>query len=182
MTIACGDSTTGNTPGMSQLKVLLTDAPGDVLEAWVSIDEIYLQGGGRTVLMDEPVSANLVSLADETLTLLQGVEIPAGSYSELRFVISGACILVEGATENTVYKTSPAYDCPAAGGATGNLVAPSFDASGLKVHFGEPLVLAEGETTLLVDFDVAQSFGQEGGQSGNWVMHPVITGEKLTAP
>ncbi len=28
--------------------------------------------------------------------------------------------------------------------------------------------------TLLVDFDVAQSFGREAGRSGRWVMHPVV--------
>lgn len=91
-------------------------------------------------------------------------------------MISGACILVEGETENTVYTTSSEFDCPAEGDATGSLITPSLDASGLKVNFTEPLVL-EGETTLLVDFDVAESFGQQAGQSGNWVMHPVINGQ-----
>jgi hypothetical protein len=30
------------------------------------------------------------------------------------------------------------------------------------------------QKVLLVDFDVAESFGQEGSGSGQWVMHPVI--------
>jgi hypothetical protein len=115
------------------------------------------------------------------MTLLGGVEVPAGAYGQLRFVVSGACILVEGATGNTVYKTSPEFECPAQGDAEGLLIAPSFDASGLKVEFGGSLELAEGETTLLVDFDVAQSFGQVAGQSGSWVMTPVITGEQVVA-
>jgi len=179
---ACGEPATVNTSGNARVTVLLTDDPGDVLEAWVTIDEIYLQGDGRSVLLDEPVSANLVALVDETMTLLQDVVVPAGTYAALRFVISGACILVEGETETTVYSTSPEYECPAEGDATGTLVAPSFDASGLKVNFPESLVLDEGETTFLVDFDVAESFGQQAGQSGMWVMHPVITGQQQEAP
>jgi hypothetical protein len=27
-----------------------------------------------------------------------------------------------------------------------------------------------------VDFDVAESFGKQAGQSGKWVMHPVLKG------
>jgi hypothetical protein len=32
-----------------------------------------------------------------------------------------------------------------------------------------------------VDFDVQQSFGQVAGQSGQWVMHPVVTGGEIEA-
>jgi hypothetical protein len=32
---------------------------------------------------------------------------------------------------------------------------------------------------LLVDFDVEQSFGQLAGQSGMWVMRPVVTGGEI---
>lgn len=64
----------------------------------------------------------------------------------------------------------------------GLLIMPSFNASGLKVNFPGSLTLGEGETTLLVDFDVAQSFGKEAGQSGKWEVRPVITGEKVAPP
>jgi aerobic-type carbon monoxide dehydrogenase small subunit (CoxS/CutS family) len=37
-------------------------------------------------------------------------------------------------------------------------------------------VTVEGETALLVDFDVAESFGKQAGQGDKWVMHPVLKG------
>lgn len=59
----------------------------------------------------------------------------------------------------------------------GVLQTPSFDQSGLKVNLPQGELELEGEsTTWLVDFDVAESFGQEAGGSGQWVMNPVITG------
>ena len=33
---------------------------------------------------------------------------------------------------------------------------------------------------VLVDFDVSQSFGHQAGNSGRWVMHPVIKGATIT--
>jgi len=42
---------------------------------------------------------------------------------------------------------------------------------------GSALELSGGEKTLLVDFDVTQSFGHE---ASGWVMHPVITGGEIT--
>ena len=42
---------------------------------------------------------------------------------------------------------------------------------------GEPALIfaaEDGETILITDFDVSQSFGHERGHSGRWVMHPVI--------
>lgn len=181
----CSGDGSGPDGGTARVTLQLTDAPGDITTAMVTIEEIYLQGeGGRVVLMDEPVTTDLLTLAASTQTLLEDVEVPAGTYSQLRFVISGAYIEVErtgGATD--IFASASDYE-GLPGGATvfGLLQMPSLGASGLKVNFTEPLTLAEGETTLLVDFDVAQSFGKEAGQSGKWVMHPVITGEKVPPP
>lgn len=171
--------------GTARVTLLLTDAPGDIKTAMVTIEEIYLQGGGgRVVLLDEPVTTDLLTLVDDYQTLLAGVEVPAGSYSQLRFVISGAYIEVEregGATE--FFASASDYEgLPENATVAGLLIMPSLNSSGLKVNFAGALTLEEGETTLLVDFDVAQSFGKQAGQSGRWVMHPVITGEKIEAP
>ena len=55
--------------------------------------------------------------------------------------------------------------------------APGGAQTGLKVNLPQDDLALEGEsTTWLVDFDVAESFGQEAGGSGQWVMSPVITG------
>jgi hypothetical protein len=174
----------------SRVTVLLKDAPGDVLEAVVTIDRIYLQGGedaaaegteaesqeaGQVILLDEPVTVDLLTLADQWMTLVDGVEVPSSQYGQLRFVISGAYIKVETETGEQIFASSPDYaGLPAGAEVTGELQMPSFAQSGLKVNFQGGLSL-QSESTLLVDFDVAESFGKEAG-SGMWVMHPVLNG------
>lgn len=182
---ACSD--TSSPEGSARLSILLTDAPGDVLEAVVTIDQIYLQGGspdseeeapegGRLYLLDEPVTVDLLTLADEWMTLIEGAEIPAGTYGQLRFIVSGAYLRVEEESGNRIYATSSDYaGLPEDAEVGGDLIAPSFAQSGLKVNFPGG-VTVDGETTLLVDFDVAESFGKQAGQSGKWVMHPVLKG------
>lgn len=176
---SCSDSTSA---GNAKLSILLTDAPGDVKAAVVTIDEIYLQGSGRVVLMDQPVTTDLLTLANSTADLVQDAVVPAGSYGQLRFVVSGAYIEVENGDGTTsIYATSPDYaGLPAGAQVAGTLQTPSFDASGLKVNLpGGALHLAAEEKILLVDFDVSQSFGQSAGGSGGWVMHPVLKATDL---
>lgn len=180
---ACSDSS--GPEGDRRVSVLLTDAPGDILEAHVTIDRIYLQsaddateGDGRVTLMDEPVTVDLLTLTDELMALVEDAVIPAGEFSQLRFVISGGYIVVEGAEgeDPRIFATSEDYsELPEGAVVAGQLHMPSFSQSGLKVNFATGLVLEE-ETTLLVDFDVEESFGQEAGASGMWVMHPVLKG------
>ena len=57
---------------------------------------------------------------------------------------------------------------------------PSFGQSGLKVNLADGSLDLDGdEKILLVDFDVQQSFGHPAGDSGAWVMHPVINGGEI---
>lgn len=180
---ACSDS---SGPETARLSILLTDAPGDVLEAVVTIDQIYLQGGSadaeeeapesaRLNLLDAPVTVDLLTLADEWMTLVGDAEIPAGHYGQLRFVVSGAYLRVEEEGGDRIFATSADYaGLPEGAEVGGNLLAPSFLNSGLKVSFQGGLTV-EGETALLVDFDVAESFGKQAG-SNLWVMHPLLRG------
>lgn len=178
---ACGDSGSGP-EGAATVSVLLTDAPGDI-QAWVAISEVYLQGGegGRTVLATfDPVrKVELTALANSTTELVNEVEVPAGTYSELRIVISGGCLAVEGSSGSQYYATDPKL-CEGGPAQTGTLQMPSFGSAGLKVKFDEPLEFADGDTPLLLDFDVSESFGHEAGNSGRWVMNPVIRGATLS--
>ena len=190
---ACSDSS--GPDGNRRVSVLLTDAPGDILEAVVTIEQIYLQGGddegegeegaGRVVLMDEPVTVDLLTLADDFMTLVENAEIPDGQFGQLRFVVSGGFIRVEQEEGEQIFASSADYpELPEGAEVAGLLTMPSFSTSGFKVNFQGGLLLEE-ETTLLVDFDVAESFGQEVG-SGKWVLHPVLKGsvveeEEVTA-
>lgn len=174
----CDSGDNGAGSGTGRLSLLLTDAPGDVAAAVVTIDQIYLVGpGGRTVVRDEPFTTDLLQLENTTAELVRDEEIPAGTYSELRFVISGGYVELE---DGRVHASSPDYEgltqFPPSGPVTGDLQMPSFGQSGLKVKLPQDqLVIGDGEPrALLIDFDVSQSFGHQAGNSGNWVMHPVV--------
>ncbi|CAN5314604.1 hypothetical protein BH23GEM4_BH23GEM4_11240 [soil metagenome] len=168
---ACGD-TVGN--DATRLSLLLTDAPGDLAEATVRIDQIYLQGNadedpesGRLVLYSGGESFDLLTLSGgKTAELASGVEIPAGTYSQLRMVISEASIKT---LDGKVYSTND-----------GTLQTPSFASSGLKIKLPGGSVKVDGPSMILVvDFDAGQSFGKAAGNSGRWVMHPVVTATNL---
>ena len=167
--------------GTTSLSVQLKDAPGDVQHAFVTITEVDLVGsGGVQALTDTPVTTDLLTLATNVLPLVQDVEVPSGTYHELRFKISGACLAVDdGAGGSTVYATDGYDSTPCGGEADDLLHAPSFAQSGLKVKMtGGALVLDTPTKILLVDFDVTQSFGHE---ASGWVMHPVVTGGEIGA-
>jgi hypothetical protein len=168
----------------SRVTVKLTDAPGDMKAAVVTIKEVYLQGeDGRVTLRDTPVTTNLVSLANDTADLVKDAIVPEGSYSEMRFVIDGAYIEVEQDDGSSlIYATSADYaGLPEGAQVAGILQAPSYDSSGLKVKWAGNIEVTGEQKVLLVDFDVAQSFGHEtGNPNGKWVMHPVIKGADIT--
>jgi hypothetical protein len=176
---ACEDGTGGN--GEARVSVRLTDAPGDLKEAWVRIDRIYLKGGpadslsngSEDLLTTRTDWVDLLTLSGgRTAELVSGAVVPAGRYSELRMVVCEAYIVEK---DGDVYATSDAV-LPAGVTADGTLQIPSGCSSGLKIKFktDEPVELASESTILTVDFDVSQSFGHQAGNSGRWVMHPVI--------
>jgi hypothetical protein len=180
---ACSDSpTTGAENGT--VSMLITDAPGDFRTAIVTIERIeLLRGDGdeendsaddsRVVLRDLPWTGDLLELSNDVDEIVSEIDVPGGSYSQLRLIISGGCIEVEGedSTTTTVYASDGYTEC---GEADGNLQMPSFASSGLKINLPSGFEVDGGHRILLIDFDVSESFGQQAGNSGNWVMHPVI--------
>lgn len=176
----CSDSSSPN--GTTQLSVRLKDAPGDVTAAVVTISQVYLQGNGKIVLRDSPITVDLLTLAQTTAALVENVTVPSGSYSELRFVIAGAYVEVDnGDGTSSIYASSPTYSgLPAGATVAGTLQMPSLAQSGLKVDFGGAVSVEGTQKVVVVDFDVAQSFGHLAGQVDKWVLHPVIKGADLT--
>src|SRR3954452_24779000 len=106
--------------GTTALSVQLKDAPGDVQHAFVTITEVDLVGsGGVQVLTDTPVTTDLLTLATAVIPLVQDVEVPSGTYHELRFKISGVCLAVDdGNGGSTVYATDGYDSTLCRGGAT----------------------------------------------------------------
>jgi hypothetical protein len=157
----------------ARVSVRLTDAPGDLASASVEIVEVYLQSGaddgagdGRVSLFSGSRTFDLLDLQNGVTEELSEVLVPAGSYSQLRLVVGDATITTEsGATYSTEDNT---------------LLCPSCAQSGFKINLPGGTVDLENDThILLIDFDVAQSFGHAAGQSGRWVMHPVMTATEL---
>ncbi|HYO73285.1 MAG TPA: DUF4382 domain-containing protein [Archangium sp.] len=180
--LAFGLATTG-CGNQNSVTIKLTDAPGDFKAAVVTISEVYLQGAeGRVVLSNEATTTNLVTLANDTRDIVKDAVVPAGRYSELRFVISGAYIEVEQADGSTaIFATSNDYaGLPEGATVSGILQTPSFSSSGVKVKLdGDGVEVAGEQKVILVDFDVSQSFGKERGQGDKWVMKPVIKGGEM---
>lgn len=186
---ACGDAT-GSSRGT--ITILLKDAPGDVKKAVVTIDQIYLQpgtdeGASRVVLMSTPTTGDLLTLRNQVATLVGDAVVPPGTYGQLRFVISGGCLEVEGATGTATVFSTASYpqvgQCTAGGSSvSGTLQMPSFAQTGIKVTLPDGGVTIGTESKiLLVDFDVSQSFGKEAGNSGRWVMTPSLKATDFTA-
>lgn len=164
---ACGGGQTGS------VSLLLKDAPAGFSKAVVTISEIDLVGsGGNTVLTTQKTTTDLLTLANDTAKLVDGAVVPVGSYSQLRFVITGGYVEVNG----VIYASSATYEGLPPGAVVGGMLRmPSYPESGLKVDLpGGSVSVGTGSKVLLVDFDVAQSFGQDAGASGSWVMHPVM--------
>lgn len=163
--------------------LLLTDAPGDLEAAVVTISEVSLIGsGGEVDLLDEPFTGDLLELRNEVATLVSGFDVPAGSYSQLRLVLDGAYIEVETQNGTQIFASSPDYDgLPAGAKVDGTLQMPSLGQSGLKINLpGGRLQIGEGETIVMLDFDASKSFGHQAGKSGRWIMHPVIKATNVT--
>ncbi|GMU07918.1 DUF4382 domain-containing protein [Corallococcus caeni] len=183
---ACGDSN-------ARVTLKLTDAPGDGIEkAVVTISKVYLKGSvdgkedgkGDVVLLSEPVTTDLLTLANDTADLVKDAEVPAGTYKELRFVITGGYIQVKQDGASRIFATSRDYaGLPDGAQVDGDLQMPSASSSGLKVKFDKDadvtITSDDDQKVILVDFDVAQSFGKEAGGSGKWVMRPIIKGADL---
>lgn len=199
--LAACEEVSGPSDGSPTLSVLLTDAPGDVEAAWVQITEIRLQGETEGEATFEVPAENqwqeLTALAEGdngqqlTADLIESEEIPAGEYGQLRLMIGSAVLQAE-----TSSPAPPAPDVPGVfvldepdweqidgldgSEEAGRLNCPSCQQTGIKVNLPDGgLSVESGETGLLLDFDVAQSFGRQAGASGMWVMKPTITSSTL---
>lgn len=194
----------------TRLSVYLKDAPGEVKHAVVTIDRVYLQGSadaieevvgdttdttgvaigardaakGRAVLSDEDVTVDLLTLVDDPMALLENVTVPAGDYAGLRIVVSGGYVEVENGDGTTsIYASSPDYEgLPEGAVVAGRLKMPSFRSSGLKIQFPGSLEISGASDAVLIDFDVSRSFGKQAGNSGMWIMHPTLKGERTAPP
>lgn len=151
---ACGTSG----PQMGQVSVRLSDAPlADIASATVQISKVYLVGGEASgpgfTITDTPQQYDLLDLQGGVTALLGTASIPVGDYEQLRLVVDQATItLAPGLTFSD-------------GSTSMTLKVPSGMQTGIKVNFGGPVHVHPGQTDLVVDFDVSQSFVFLGDQT-----------------
>lgn len=126
---------------MATLSLSLTDAPvTGVSEVNIHINSIELKKNSETFSFDVDQSVNLLDLQGSTsLTLLDGISLPAGQYQYIRLDLEEL--------NNTLLLSS---------GAEVSFDIPSEAQSGLKLN--SPFMLsANGNANFTLDFDVAKS-------------------------
>jgi hypothetical protein len=182
---ACDGSDAGG-PGdrTASLSVFLTDAAGDVDSVWVDIEAVTLHpanGGESEVLGSSTGWILLTDLVGATQLLVAESDEEPGEYQEVRVRVANAALR----SKDRILYMMEITDPPSSEDPQNiqRLQCPSCGQSGLKVKIPNgALELEEGENTLVLDFDVAQSFGHQAGNSGQWVMHPVIHATLVEQP
>jgi Domain of unknown function (DUF4382) len=150
---------------------------GTVTAGVITISKITLvpTTGSEVVLSQATITTNLLTLANDTVTLTQDGVVPAGTYGQLRFYLSGGYVQ---SSDGNIYATSPTYQgLPQGATVNGLLKLPAF----LKVLPASTTVSTSTDSKLLLtDFDVSQVFGGLAGNSSSWVLGKVIQGGSFT--
>ena len=128
----------------ASLELLITDAPFpiDLVEsAFITINKITAEYGDTSVVLSEEVrEINIFELRNGLTESLSDVQVPVGTISSFSLIIEAAEITLTD-------------------GRNFDLNVPSGDTSGLKVKVSPEVELSEDdEVTILLDFDLSQSF------------------------
>jgi hypothetical protein len=194
MTGGCGSSTSTTAPSASSsantaspapgaaarpssLTLMLKDSPfSDAKALLVTFSEVTVHASGDswvTLPFASGASSRTCDLKKlETAQDILGVgPLPAGHYTQLRLVVSKATIYFDNASSGPA--CAPSIAAP--GGANAAVDVPSGE---LKLN-REFALVADGGTTILLDFDGNQSVKQTGngngrGNAGGYMMAPVI--------
>jgi len=158
--VGCDDATGPDTGG-AQLSVQLTDAPSDYFaSATVEIGavEIIPDDGPPVMLTEDAGEHDLLELQNGVTREIASLDIEPGTYLQLRLIVEGASVeLAEGLEFND-------------GTTSKDLFVPSGAQTGIKINLratdgnGEEagVEIVQGETILVVDFDVSQNFVIQG--------------------
>jgi len=164
------DDASTSTGGTGTLSVKITDAPAtpEYREVWVTVEKVRVHlngdaaerdGGWQEIVVAPAKKIDLLTLRNGILADLGQVEVPAGTYHQFRLVLGA------GPTDNELVL---------ADGTRKALKTPSGQQSGLKLN-AAPFDVADGQTVeLVLDFDAARSV-VKAGNSGQYLLKPVIT-------
>jgi hypothetical protein len=188
---ACGNSGSSTAPAANgTLVVKLTDAPFSV-DSVARVDIFVVRVDGRVADVDSATAAkgaasdsasvngwkalatpnlsvNLLSYQNGQTLALGQASVPSGSYQGFRIVIDPSKSSIT--LKNGIVMTSTS---------TPSASFPSGATSGIKIQLTAPVVVAaNGTTTMVVDFDVANSFVLRGNSLSlnGLLFKPVIRG------
>jgi hypothetical protein len=185
---ACGGADTAPR-GMGTLVLQMTDAPfptdsvksvdifvvrvdgriQDVDEASADqhvANEVESEGDGWRTLATPNASINLLALQNGIVSTIGEAKIAAGSYRGFRLVIDPSKSSVTLKNAQVLTNTS-----------SPSVAFPSASRSGIKIVLAGPVVVGEdGKTTMVVDFDVGNSFVMRGNSlaQNGLLFKPVI--------
>jgi len=159
---ACGGGGSGG--GTGTLNLSITDAPVDGAAAVVvefTGVELKPAGGGRVVFdFDTPRQIDLLALqGNESTTLLDGVEVPAGDYNWIRLKVNA-----DKGTLDSYVELDDATQV--------SLFIPSGEQSGLKLVSGFT-VAQGGIADFTIDFDLRKSVHDPAGQE-DYYLRPAL--------
>ena len=165
-------------PAAGSFDVRLTDAPGDVVQANVTIERVAVvpvtdsgegdatEGGGE-ILSDSAFTADLTKLQAGGDTALARIDRLRGTFGQIRLVTADAAdVLYETADGDT---------------AQADLKQPSASETGIKINF-QPVTLNDptDEAVVTLDFSVEDSF-VKAGSSGMYIFKPVVHAQSVVA-
>lgn len=156
---ACDSSPVGGN-GETRLKLQLTDAPSDYIAAAVvdigAIQVLSAEGPPITVVEDGG-SYDLLTLQNGVTADLGSIPIAPGVYTELRMIVQSAQVTLKDGYTFATGETTRAIKVPS-GAQTGIKISlASADAEA-----GPGVEIRQGETVLVIDFDVSQNFVMQG--------------------
>lgn len=169
--IGCGGGTENSSSQNGMISLQLTDGPGDYKAVYVTIKEVHIQkdsGEWRLISMVNK-TFDLLSLRNSIRSPLGISDLPEGTYTQLRLLLS-----LEPEHENNLFHEPHPYANYVLlnDNTTQELKVPSAIKSGIKLT-GEFKINADKTTVITLDFD-AQSSIVEAGNSGQWLLKPVI--------
>ncbi|MDH4299594.1 MAG: DUF4382 domain-containing protein [Dehalococcoidia bacterium] len=165
---APGQTLPGQTLGTGTLKLYLCDAPldaEDVTGVYITINETQYHRDGQWITCEEfegPQTYDLLELTGGNSALLGEFTLPAGNYTQIRFLLD--------IPEKGSDKANPACYIEFADNSTEPLFAPSGGETGYKA-IGRFEVTANGTVEVTADFDVRKAVVAAGSSH---ILKPVI--------
>lgn len=169
---ACGGGGGGGSSDTGTLKLSLTDSPACGFDkVFVTVEKVRVHrsasaeesdAGWSEVVLASPTRVDLLSLNNGTLLPLGQTELPAGTYTQMRLVLSPNS--AANPLANAIQPT---------GGTVVALTTPSAQTSGLKANIN--IVIPAGQVAdFAIDFDACKSF-VKAGNSGQYLIKPVLS-------